>query len=96
MPHPEMDLLSEFKKTGHNSIQPVYPSTEKLAKRNITNRVMRQLVQTVFEEIGYNFTENLPDTILTAMNLISKQEAMCNIIFLPTNPCLPSLYTIEI
>ena len=45
MPHPEMDLLSEFKKTGHNSIQPVYPSTEKLAKRNITNRVMRQLVR---------------------------------------------------
>ena len=87
MPHPEMDLLSEFKKTGHNSIQPVYPSTEKLAKRNITNRVMRQLVQTVFEEIGYNFTENLPDTILTAMNLISKQEAMRNIHF-PTNQSL--------
>ena len=87
MPHPEMDLLSEFKKTGHNSIQPVYPSTEKLAKRNITNRVMRQLVQTVFEEIGYNFTENLPDTILTAMNLISKQEAMHNIHF-PTNQSL--------
>lgn len=87
MPHPEIDLLSEFKKTGHNSIQPVYPSTEKLAKRNITNRVMRQLVQTVFEEIGYNFTENLPDTILTAMNLISKQEAMRNIHF-PTNQSL--------
>ena len=87
MPHPEMDLLSEFKKTGHNSIQPVYPSTEKLAKRNITNRVMRQFVQNVFEEIGYNFTENLPDTILTAMNLISKQEAMRNIHF-PTNQSL--------
>ena len=87
MPHPEMDLLSEFKKTGHNSIQPVYPSTEKLAKRNITNRVMRQLVQTVFEEIGYNFSENLPDTILTAMNLISKREAMRNIHF-PTNQSL--------
>ena len=87
MPHPEMDLLSEFKKTGHSSIQPVYPSTEKLAKRNITNRVMRQLVQTVFEEIGYNFSENLPDTILTAMNLISKREAMRNIHF-PTNQSL--------
>ena len=84
MPHPEMDLLSEFKKAGHSSIQPVYPSTEKLAKRNITNRVMRQLVQTVFEEIGNSFTENLPDNILASMNLISKQEAMRNIHF-PTN-----------
>ena len=87
MPHPEMDLLSEFKKAGHSSIQPVYPSTEKLAKRNITNRVMRQLVQTVFEEIGNSFAENLPDNILVSMNLISKQEAMRNIHF-PTNQTL--------
>ena len=87
MPHPEMDLLGEFKKAGYSSIQPVYPSTEKLTKRNITNRVMRQLVQTVFEEVGYSFTENLPDTILKAMSLISKQEAMRNIHF-PTDQSL--------
>ena len=73
MPHPEMDLLSEFKKAGHSSIQPVYPSTEKLAKRNITNRVMRQLVQTVFEEVGNSFAENLP-VQLVRKNLLHKQK----------------------
>lgn len=88
MPHPEMDLLSEFKKTGHSSIQPVYPSTEKLAKRNITNRVMRQLVQTVFEEVGNSFAETLPEPIRNSLNLVSKQEAMHHIHFPPDQTSL--------
>ncbi len=81
MPHPEMDLLSEFKKTPHIAIQPVYPSTEKLTKRGITNRLMRQWMQNVFEEVGNSFIENLPENILSLLNLISKQKAMIAIHF---------------
>ena len=81
MPHPEMDLLVDFNKAGHSSIQPVYPSTEKLIKRGVSNRVMRQLIHTVFEEVGYQFMENLPASIRKTLNLISKQEAMRNIHF---------------
>ena len=81
MPHPEMDLLSEFKKTPHIAIQPVYPSTEKLTKRGITNRLMRQWMQNVFEEVGNSFIENLPENILSQLNLISKQKAMIAIHF---------------
>ena len=81
MPHPEMDLLVDFNKAGHSSIQPVYPSTEKLTKRGVSNRVMRQLIHTVFEEVGYQFMENLPASIRKTLNLISKQEAMRNIHF---------------
>ena len=81
MPHPEMDLLVDFNKAGHSSRQSVYPSTEKLAKRGVSNRVMRQLIYTVFEEVGYQFMENLPASIRKTLNLISKQEAMRNIHF---------------
>ena len=81
MPHPEMDLLVDFNKAGQSSIQPVYPSTEKLTKRGVSNRVMRQLIHTVFEEVGYQFMENLPASIRKTLNLISKQEAMHNIHF---------------
>lgn len=81
MPHPEMDLLADFNKAGHSNIQPVYPSTEKLTKRGVSNRVMRQLIHTVFEEVGYQFMENLPASIRKTLNLISKQEAMRNIHF---------------
>ncbi|WP_314281792.1 ATP-dependent DNA helicase RecG [Capnocytophaga leadbetteri] len=81
MPHPEMDLLVDFNKARHSSIQPVYPSTEKLTKRGVSNRVMRQLIHTVFEEVGYQFMENLPASVRKTLNLISKQEAMRNIHF---------------
>ena len=81
MPHPEMDLLVDFNKAWHSSIQPVYPSPEQLTKRGVSNRVMRQLIHTVFEEVGYQFMENLPASIRKTLNLISKQEAMRNIHF---------------
>ena len=32
MPHPEMELLSEYKKKVQTAMQPVYPSTELLGK----------------------------------------------------------------
>jgi len=81
MPHPEMDLLVDFNNAGPSGRQPVYPSTEKLTKRGVSNRVMRQLIHTVFEEVGYQFMENLPASIRKTLNLISKQEAMRNIHF---------------
>lgn len=49
MPHPEMDLVTDYNKTMGNTIQPIYPSTEKLAKRGISNRVLRQLIQHILK-----------------------------------------------
>ena len=95
MPHPEMDLLVDFNKAGYSSIQPVYPSTEKLAKRNISNRVMRQLIYTLFEEVGTTFAENLPENLLNTLNLIGKQEAMLNIHF-PTTQAMLTKATVRL
>ena len=95
MPHPEMDLLVDFNKAGHSSIQPVYPSTEKLIKRGVSNRVMRQLIHTVFEEVGYQFMENLPASVRKTLNLISKQEAMRNIHF-PTDQSMLTKATVRL
>lgn len=81
MPHPEMDLQEDFNKNLSGTIQPVYPSSEKLTKRGITNRVMRQLMQHVFENIGNAFYETLPKSVISSMNLISKSEALINIHF---------------
>lgn len=81
MPHPEMDLLTDFSKNIGNSIQPVYPSSEKLAKKGITNRVLRQLIQHLFEDVGNVFYENLPETVISSLHLLSKSEAVKNIHF---------------
>ena len=81
MPHPEMELLSEHEKGIKVSLQPIYPSTEKLSARGITNRVISKLVQQLFIETKGEFNETLSPTILEDLRLVSKTEAMFNIHF---------------
>lgn len=87
IPHPEMELVVDYKKNLRTSMQPVYPSTEKLNNKGITNRVINKLIQSLFEDIGGRFEETLSVEILNKMKLISKSEAMFNIHF-PKNQSL--------
>jgi len=81
MPHPEMELLVDYKKNLRTAMQPVYPSTEKLTNKGITNRVVSKMIQTLFEEVGGRFTETLSDEIIQKFHLLSKSEALLNIHF---------------
>lgn len=81
MPHPEMETQQEHSQNTQSAIQPVYPSTEKLTKRGISNRVIRKLVQTLFAEVGKSFYETLPEHIISHLRLISKADALLNIHF---------------
>ncbi len=81
MPHPEMELLAEHEKGLKISMQPVYPSTEKLGNKGITNRVINKLMQQLFMETKGQFSETLSPSLLHELKLISKSEAMFNIHF---------------
>lgn len=81
MAHPEMELLAEHKASLRSAMQPVYPSTEKLTQRGITNRVVNKAMQQLFIETKAQFIETLPSNILDNLKLISKNEAMFNIHF---------------
>ncbi len=81
MPHPEMDLLDEHEKSIRTAMQPIYPSTEKLAKAGITNRVINKLMQQLFSETKGKFYDTLPENIKAELKLISRSQAMFNIHF---------------
>ncbi|PKD19327.1 ATP-dependent DNA helicase RecG [Salegentibacter salinarum] len=81
MPHPEMEPVEEYKKQLRTAMQPVYPSTEKLAKSGITNRVINKLMQQLFIETKEKFYETLSEEITTELKLIPKPEAVFNIHF---------------
>jgi len=81
MPHPEMELVSEYKKSLRTAMQPVYSSTEKLSNKGISNRVISKIIQSLFEEIGSSFKETLSVEIINKHQLISKSEALFNIHF---------------
>jgi ATP-dependent DNA helicase RecG len=81
MPHPEMELLTEHKKGLKVHMQPVYPSTEKLNNKGVTNRVLSKLIQQLFLETKGTFTETLSDNLLQELKLLSRSEALFNIHF---------------
>ncbi|ESU25320.1 ATP-dependent DNA helicase [Flavobacterium limnosediminis JC2902] len=81
MAHPEMELLEEHKTSLRSAMQPVYPSTEKLANKGITNKVVNKMMQQLFIETHSLFTETLPTYLLEELKLIPKNAAIFNIHF---------------
>tara|TARA_R110001592_G_scaffold317784_1_gene594720 strand:+ start:18906 stop:21044 length:2139 start_codon:yes stop_codon:yes gene_type:complete len=81
MPHPEMELLSEHKKKAQIAMQSVYPSTEILGKKSISNKVIRTLVQNLFIELDGKINESLSETFIHQYGLMSKKEALLNVHF---------------
>ena len=81
MAHPEMELLSEHEQSLRTALQPVYPSTETLSNRGISNRSLIRMIHQLFVETQANFAETLPESLLQEAKLISKKAAMFNIHF---------------
>jgi len=81
MAHPEMELLNEHEKSLRSAMQPVYPSTETLTNRGISNRVINKMMQQVFLETQAKFTETLPQYLIDELKLIPKNAALFNIHF---------------
>ncbi|SHM67459.1 ATP-dependent DNA helicase RecG [Flavobacterium xinjiangense] len=81
MAHPEIELMSEHEQSLRSAMQPVYPSTETLTNRGISNRVINKLMQQLFLETQALFTETLPDYLINDLKLIPKKAALFNIHF---------------
>ena len=81
MAHPEIELMSEHKQTLRSAMQPVYPSTETLTNRGVSNKVLNKMMMQLFVETQNLFTETLPDYLIAELKLISKKEALINIHF---------------
>ena len=81
MAHPEMDLIEDHKKSLQSAMQPIYPSTEKLTQRGVTNKVINKAIQQLFVETHSQFSETLPLYLIEYLKLLSKKEALLNIHF---------------
>lgn len=79
--HPEMEALEEHEQSLRTAMQPVYPSTEKLSNKGVTNRVVNQLMQNLFLDLKNNIAESLPVPLLTQLKLMPKAQAFFNIHF---------------
>jgi ATP-dependent DNA helicase RecG len=75
IPHPELELVADHEQRKGN-FQAVYPSTENLTKSGITQRIVRQIVENLFDEMQNNLQEVLSDEVRNTYQLIEKNEAL--------------------
>ncbi|HLT34434.1 MAG TPA: ATP-dependent DNA helicase RecG, partial [Aquaticitalea sp.] len=81
MPHPDMELMEAHENNLRSAMQPIYPSTEKLSNKGITNRVLSKIMQQLFLETKGRFEETLSEHLISELKLISKKKALFNIHF---------------
>ncbi|MEO5980537.1 MAG: ATP-dependent DNA helicase RecG [Chryseolinea sp.] len=78
--HPEIEIaaLELDKKTP---LQPIYPLTERLRAKHFDSKTLSKVIQHLLSISVRTIRENLPEHLLTAKNLIARQEALVNIHF---------------
>ena len=81
IPHPEMELVTAYKKKLQTKMQPVYPSTEKLTNSGISNKLMRTYIQQLLQQLYDNIEESLSSKIIEEFQLIKKRDALLNVHF---------------
>lgn len=62
-------------------MQPIYPSTEKLSNKGITNKVIHGLIQTLFKEAAPHLFESLAAPICQRLKLMPRKQALLNVHF---------------
>ena len=80
--HPEIEPYVIAQAGGKNFLEPVYPTTEKLKARGFNGRQLGKLTQALFSLIQpTNIPENIPDEIISRLQLMNRFEAYRTIHF---------------
>ncbi len=81
IPHPEMELVTEYKKKLQTKMQPVYPSSEKLTNSGVSNKLMRGYIQILLQQFYDKIQESLSQEIIDDFRLMPKRDAFLNVHF---------------
>ena len=81
IPHPEMELVTTYKKKLQTKMQPVYPSTEKLTNSGVSNKLMRTYIQNLLQQVNDGIQESLSKEIIDDFKLMHKRDALLNVHF---------------
>ncbi|MBO9200722.1 ATP-dependent DNA helicase RecG [Niastella sp. MAH-29] len=82
--HPELETFSREKLEGKSTLEPVYPSTEKLKSRGMGGRQIGHFTETLIKLLQENnIPEILPDSVLQPLQLMPRFKAFVNMHFPP-------------
>lgn len=79
MPHPEIEI--DEKKALSGTLLPIYPGSEKLAKRGLNNKFFQTVLTDITKNLHSLIQENLPENLRNQLNLIGRMHAFYHIHF---------------
>ena len=88
IPHPELELYKAENLSKRLKLQPIYPSTETLAKKGISNKVISNLIKSLLFDIKLKFKETIPDYLIKQLKLLDKNSSIHNVHFPKNNEFL--------
>ncbi len=81
MAHPEIELVTEYKKKLQSAMQPMYSSTEKLTNKGMSNKLMRSMMQNLLQLVFEGIEESFSPDFKKQYQLLDKRESLLNIHF---------------
>ncbi len=80
--HPEIELLAQEKPEGRSRLEPIYSTTEKLRSKALGGRQIGKLTEALIRLLNEKeLPENLPESVLKKLKLISRYKALLQIHF---------------
>ncbi|MFO7873865.1 MAG: ATP-dependent DNA helicase RecG [Bacteroidales bacterium] len=83
--HPEVEPVTPGAINQQSTMQPVYPSTEKLRSRGLDSKGIGKLLKTLLPQARSHIRETLPAHLLEPLRLLPRDETLTNIHF-PEDP----------
>lgn len=80
-PHPDLELLEDYKKSPLQGLQPLYPSTEKLNQRGLSNRNIAKITRALLPQLKGELPEFFPADFMRTYNLLPREEAFFQVHF---------------
>ena len=88
IPHPELEVFKSDSLSRRVKIQPIYPSTENLIKKGVSNKVISNLMRALLFDIKLKFSETIPAYLIKELKLLDKNTSIYNIHFPKNNELL--------
>ncbi|PKP00625.1 MAG: ATP-dependent DNA helicase RecG, partial [Bacteroidetes bacterium HGW-Bacteroidetes-9] len=85
--HPDIEPAEDEEQLNNEPLQPYYSSSEKLKSRGFTPKNFVRIMRNLISQVHYAIPETLSQSLIKAVKLMPRAEALINIHF-PRNPQL--------
>ncbi len=79
MSHPEIEIFEN--KSGDAHLVPVYPTSEKLSKRGVSQKFFQGIIKNIISLLPTLISENLPEHLMQNLKLMSRLQAYQHVHF---------------